>query len=71
MPDYSWEAVDSRGQMVKGTFSAAAVAEVVVHLRKSRLSPIKVEEAASLGNVPAGRRVRSRRAASRPTTSRA
>ncbi|MBB1651279.1 MULTISPECIES: type II secretion system F family protein [Delftia] len=52
MPDYSWEAVDSRGQMVKGTFSAAAVAEVVVHLRKSRLSPIKVEEAASLGNVP-------------------
>ncbi len=52
MPDYSWEAVDSRGQMVKGTYSAAAVAEVVVHLRKSRLSPIKVEEAASLGNVP-------------------
>src|SRR5256885_11457154 len=43
MPDYSWEAVDSRGQMVKGTYSAAAVAEVVVHLRKSRLSPIKVE----------------------------
>ena len=39
MPDYSWEAVDSRGQMVKGTFSAAAVAEVVVHLRMSRLSP--------------------------------
>jgi general secretion pathway protein F len=56
MPDYRWEAVDSRGQMVKGSYSAAAVAEVVVHLRKSRLSPIKVEEAAGSGNAPVAAR---------------
>ncbi|KAF5289805.1 hypothetical protein FQR65_LT20761 [Abscondita terminalis] len=37
--------------MVKGTYSAAAVAEVVVHLRKSRLSPIKVEEASGLAGA--------------------
>jgi general secretion pathway protein F len=40
--------------MVKGTYSAAAVAEVVVHLRKSRLSPVKVEEAAGLAKQPVG-----------------
>lgn len=53
MPDYSWEAFDNRGQMVKGTHAAATVAEVVVHLRKSRLSPVKVEEAAGSGKHPA------------------
>jgi general secretion pathway protein F len=42
--------------MVKGSYSAAAVAEVVVHLRKSRLSPIKVEEAAGSGNAPVAAR---------------
>lgn len=43
MPDYAWEAFDHKGALVKGVHSAAAVAEVVTHLRKSRLSPVKVE----------------------------
>lgn len=48
MPDYAWEAFDHKGKLVKGVHSAPAVAEVVTHLRKSRLSPIKVEVSAGV-----------------------
>lgn len=45
MPDYHWEALDASGQRSSGYHQAASVADVVLHLRKSRLSPIKVQEA--------------------------
>lgn len=48
MSDYAWEAFDPRGVLVKGVHSAATVAEVVTHLRKNRLSPVKVEVAAAV-----------------------
>lgn len=60
MPDFSWEAFDPKGQMVRGNHTAGTVAEVLVHLRKSRLSPVKVEEvkasAAASNFAPTGGR---------------
>lgn len=60
MPEFSWEAFDPKGQVVRGSHTAGTVAEVVVHLRKSRLSPVKVEEAkahaAASAFTPAGGR---------------
>lgn len=47
MPDFHWEALSANGQRQSGQHSAASVAEVVQHLRKSRLSPIKVQEASA------------------------
>lgn len=51
MPDYAWEAFDSSGKLIKGVHSAEAVAEVVVFLRKSRMSPVKVDIAAERGGA--------------------
>jgi general secretion pathway protein F len=58
MPDFNWEAFDQRGQMLRGTHAATTVAEVVVHLRKARLSPVKIEEARlqSVSLIPEGKR---------------
>lgn len=54
MPEYHWEAFDASGQRSSGHHHAASVADVVLHLRKNRLSPVKVEEAASAGSGAGG-----------------
>ena len=51
MPDYHWEAFDASGQRSSGQHQAATVAEVVLHLRKNRLSPVKVQETAAGGRA--------------------
>lgn len=58
MPDFNWEAFDQHGQMLRGTHVATTVAEVVVHLRKARLSPVKIEEVRpqSVSLIPEGKR---------------
>lgn len=53
MPDYHWEAFDASGQRSSGQHHAASVADVVLHLRKNRLSPVKVQEAAGASSAAA------------------
>lgn len=45
MPDFSWEAFDQQGKLVKGQQTAASTVEVMLSLRKSRMSPVKVQPA--------------------------
>jgi len=52
MPEFVWEAVTAQGRIVRGSHGAAAAGEVVLHLRKSRLLPIKVEQASSASGAP-------------------
>ena len=53
MPEYHWEAFDASGQRSSGQHSAASVADVVLHLRKNRLSPVKVQEAVGVSSAAA------------------
>lgn len=53
MPEYHWEAFDASGQRSSGHHQAASVADVVLHLRKNRLSPVKVQEAAGVSSAAA------------------
>lgn len=53
MPEYHWEAFDASGQRSSGQHHAASVADVVLHLRKNRLSPVKVQEAAGASSAAA------------------
>lgn len=51
MPEYHWEAFDASGQRSSGHHQAASVADVVLHLRKNRLSPVKVQEAVGVSSA--------------------
>lgn len=53
MPEYHWEAFDASGQRSSGHHQAASVADVVLHLRKNRLSPVKVQEAVGVSSAAA------------------
>ncbi len=53
MPEYHWEAFDASGRRSSGHHQAASVADVVLHLRKNRLSPVKVQEAVGVSSAAA------------------
>ena len=53
MPEYHWEAFDASGQRSSGHHQAPSVADVVMHLRKNRLSPVKVQEAVGVSSAAA------------------
>jgi len=56
MPEFAWEAVTAQGKIVRGSQGAGSVAEVVLHLRKNQLLPVKVElsHGAGTAHAPAG-----------------
>lgn len=54
MPEFAWRAVTASGNVEQGRFTASSTAAVLKHLRNQGLTPVNIDDAATLGRDAPG-----------------
>lgn len=54
MPEFAWRAVTASGNVEQGRFTASSTAAVLKHLRSQGLTPVNIDDAATLGRDAPG-----------------